>query len=533
MAIMAIIFAVIVPQLRVSENSWNSKVGAAETLQNGRILIDHLNRNLSKAARITAVSDSSETNGYIEFIDNDANNVRYAVNTINDYVEFGPIGGPNDVAGPVSKLQFSCYGAVDLSTPITDVDAIRSVMVEITLTNPTKHGQDMTFSTQAYIRTNALPAVGGSITKVSEPWLEFDIKQGMEPALVHMSGNKFLCAYRGDRDDGWACVLIVNPADWSVSAGEFFEYNVKSGITPTLVKISDSHALCAYQGDRGDGWARLFFEWPVGSGTFAAGVELEFDTADCIDPSMCNIITQGDDHYLLCAYAASYEVRTVVLKTRINDIMMSLGAPGAVATFGAAFSPTPALAKIDDTHYLCVYQSQNGGIHGGAVVLTIDNPVSGDINVGTHFDFLGESAGRLELLKIDDTHYLCTYETSNDGRATVLTVNTSTWTVTKDPGPDFFIDLMSTSTHALCQIDSTSFLCAYPALSTGGGTAVVLTVNAGDFSISKGTPCTFESTSCLTTALCQIDAGHYLCAYRGVDGDGFVGVLELSGGLMP
>ncbi|MHC4533138.1 MAG: PilW family protein [Planctomycetota bacterium] len=529
MVLMAIIIAVLVPQFRLINNSWDSKVGASETLQNGRVLIDHLNHNLSKASRITAVSDSSETNGYIEFIDNDVNNVRYDVNSISNYVEFGPIGSPSDLAGPVSQLRFTCYDAYDLDTPVTDVNVIRNVKVETTITNSATLGQDMTFSTQAYIRTNNLPTPGYDISKISEPWLEFDMAQGMEPALVHISGTKFLCAYRGDRDDGWACVLTVIPSGWSVIAGNFFEYDTKSGITPHLVKIDDSHALCAYQGDRGDGWACLFYEWPVGSGIFEAGPALEFDIADCRDPSMCNMITQGNDHYFLCAYAASYEVRAVVLKARITDFMMALSVLGAGASFAGAFAPTPALAKIDDTHYLCVYQGQNGGVHGGAVVLTVNNPVDGNINVGTHFDFLGESAGRLELAQIDDTHYLCTYETSNDGRATVLTVNPADWTVTKNPGPDFLVAQLRTSTSQLCQVDSTNFLFVYPELASTGA-AVLLTVNTGDWSISKGTPCTFDPTDCLTPTICQIDTDHYLCAYRGVDADGFAGVLELGTG---
>ncbi|MCP4259870.1 MAG: hypothetical protein GY774_20515, partial [Planctomycetes bacterium] len=511
------------------QNSWDSNVGASETLQNGRVLMDHFNRNLSKAARISAVSDSSETNGYIEFLDNDANNARYDVNSTSDYVEFGLIGSLSELAGPVSKLQFTCYDAVDLSTPITDVNAIRSVKIETTLTNHTNLDQDMAFSTQAYIRTNALPAPFGDISKISEPWMEYDTDQGMEPALVHMSGKKYLCAYRGDRDDGWACIITVNPADWSVSASGFLEYDTKQGVTPALGKIDDTNFLCAYQGDRGDGWACILYEWPAGSGILEAGPQIEFDTTDCMDPTMCKIITQGDDHYFLCAYAASYEVHVVVLNATIVPLM-KLDTPGTGASFTGAFSPTPALTKIDDTHYLCVYQDQSGGVHGGAVVLTVNNPVDGNINIGTHFNFFGESAGRLELAKIDNMHYLCIYEASNDGRATVLTVNPADWTVTKDPGPDFFIDLMSISTYAICQVDSTNFICAYPALSIGGGAAGVLTVNTGDWSISKGTPCTFEPTSCLTTAICQIDTGHYLCAYCGVDADGFVGVLELSSG---
>jgi type II secretory pathway pseudopilin PulG len=67
LAMMAIVFAAIVPLFRQIRDGWDSKQAAAETLQNGRILIDHMNRNLAKAVKITAVSDSSEPNGYIEF----------------------------------------------------------------------------------------------------------------------------------------------------------------------------------------------------------------------------------------------------------------------------------------------------------------------------------------------------------------------------------------------------------------------------------------------------------------------------------
>ena len=70
MAIMAIVFAAIVPQFRIILNSWDSKAGAAEALQNGRVLMDHISRNLSKAKRITVVSASTVTNGYIQFIAN-------------------------------------------------------------------------------------------------------------------------------------------------------------------------------------------------------------------------------------------------------------------------------------------------------------------------------------------------------------------------------------------------------------------------------------------------------------------------------
>jgi len=529
MAIMAIIFAAILPQLRVINNSWDSKVGASETLQNGRVLIDHLNRNLTTALRITAVSNSSDTNGYIEFLDNDANNVRYAVNSTSDYVEFGLIGNPSDLAGPVSKLQFTCYGAVDLSTPITDVNAIRSVKVETTLTNPAMLDQDMPFTTQAYIRTNALPATGGNMSKLSEPWLEYDPSSGMEPVLVPMSGSKYLCAYRGDREDGYAYIFTVNPADWSVSAASFLEYNAKSGITPNLARIDDSHALCAYQGDRGDGFVCILFEKIPG--TLQRGIPLEFDNADCIYPVLSQIDTQGDTHHFLCAYFDNTSsMRTLVLTATITQVLMQITS-GPTTSFACDLVCQPALIRIDDTHHLCAYRGSN--LRHWAVVLTVD---PGTWTVSTEIPFeVAPSLYAYEptLAKIDDTHYLYAFNSNiGQGCVVVLTVNTSDWTITKDTAYDYYQFSDAADSIELCQIDSTNFLCAYGG---GGedGLATILTVNTGDWSLSHSAPFTFESGTCAEPALCRIDASHYLCAYAGLDNAGYVGVLVLSGGLMP
>jgi type II secretory pathway pseudopilin PulG len=163
MAMMAIIFAVIVPQFRPMLSSWDSKAGAGEALQNGRVLIDHLKYNLSKAVKITDVSGSAVTEGYIEYEDNDGNTCRYDV--ASSYARFGVLGDLNDLAGPVSQLQFTCYDACDLDTPIpdvNDVNSIRSVKVQTTLTNSATLGQDKTFIAQAYLRTNGNPGSGGS-----------------------------------------------------------------------------------------------------------------------------------------------------------------------------------------------------------------------------------------------------------------------------------------------------------------------------------------------------------------------------------
>ncbi|MCP4261517.1 MAG: type II secretion system protein [Planctomycetes bacterium] len=393
MALMAIICAVLVAQFRLINNSWDSKVGASETLQNGRALIDHLNRNLSTASRITAVSDSSETNGYIEFIDNDANNVRYDVNSISDYAQFGLIGSPSDLAGPVSKLQFTCYDAFGLSTPITDVNSIRSVKVETTLTNLAMLDQDMAFSTQAYIRTNALPR----IFKSAEPWLEFDTAYGHEPALCQLGPTEYLCAYRGSQDDGFARILNVDTIDWSVSASSALEFDATIAELPDLATVDNSHALCVYQGDKGDGWGCI------------------------LDASARpNLVVQGPFEF---DTKAAYQ---------------------------------PVLCQIDNTHFLCVYQGFQ--FDGTAVILSVDT-ASWATTVETPFEFDISDCQYPEIIKIDDTHYLCTYFSWGAGKAVVLTVDPATWTVTNEIPFEFSTGLNGKS--ALAKLDNTHVLCAY------------------------------------------------------------------------
>jgi len=160
-AIITIVFAAVVPQFRVINNSWDSKQSNAEVLQNGRVLIDHINRNLSKAVKITAVSNSLETNGYIEFEDNDSNTLRYDIGA-NNYIEFGPVGNLSDLAGPVSSLLFTCYDSNDFVNLTTDVNSIRLVKVQAILPNSAALSRDKTFTTSVYLRTNGGESSGSS-----------------------------------------------------------------------------------------------------------------------------------------------------------------------------------------------------------------------------------------------------------------------------------------------------------------------------------------------------------------------------------
>jgi competence protein ComGC len=527
MAIMVVVFAAVVPQLKVIHNSWDSKVGAFETIQNGRVLTDHLNRNLASAIQITAVSDSSETNGYIEFKDKYTNTLRYEIDNTTNYVKFGQIGDLYELAGPVSQLLFTCYDGDDLTTPITDVNSIRFVKVQTELTNPASLDQDMTFSVQTYIRTNALPSPL-VVTKLSEPWFEFDTTQGMESALCQVDSTHFLCVYRrniASIDKGMSSVFNVDTDTWEVSKASTspFEYESEGGNWPALVQIDQEHYLCAFQFNDDSGHAKILTidteNWTISQSAYC-----EFDTSTGKTPALVQI----DQEHYLCAYTgADDDGWAVVLSTSSPFSSLSDETPFEFDTSQALY---PALSQIDSTHYLCAYTGP--GNDGWAVVLIVDTS-TWEISRDTPFKFNTSQAYTPALSQIDGTHYLCAYADSlNDGWAVVLTVNTSKWTITKETA--FEYEETTGQTPALIQMDQYNYLCAYTG-QTYTGKAAILIVNPDDWTISKQDTFQYESTvsSAPTPDLAKIDADHYLCTTTGLGNDGFAGVLNTGNSILP
>jgi len=223
-AIIAVVFAALLPQFRNISNSWASKQGNAEVIQNGRVLMDFLNRNFAKAVKITAVSVSSNTDGYIEFEDKDGI-VRRCDIAANNYIEFGAVGSLSDLAGPVSSLRFTCYGLDDLDTPITDVKSVRFIKAEVTFTNSSPNGQDKVLETETFIRTNGnslyaglvggweLNETSGLIAADSSGW-------NYDGNLVGMVGNEWTTGIFGgalELDGSNDHVEVTVGADYSTS----------------------------------------------------------------------------------------------------------------------------------------------------------------------------------------------------------------------------------------------------------------------------------------------------------------------------
>ena len=194
MALMAIIFAAIVPEFRAIRNSWASSEESSTIIQNGRVLEEHLYRNLSSAKQILSVSPSGTTTGFIIFKDTLGVKKQYKFNS--GYVDFNDGTGGAPLAGPVSRFQISCYAIDHNYAPTTDVNMIRCVSVATDFN--TVSGTTKTFTTSAYLQTNA--NVSGLVG-----WWKLDETSGT--TAVDSSGNN---------NNG---TLVFNDPNWMPTGG--------------------------------------------------------------------------------------------------------------------------------------------------------------------------------------------------------------------------------------------------------------------------------------------------------------------------
>jgi len=306
--LMALVMGTVLPVIASLRHNSDLAQNSMDALQKGRSLFNHLSLHLGQAIRITDVSPASQTLGYIEFEDDLGGTYRYDVGA-DTYVEYGLSASQENLAGPVSQLQFTCYSHYDMNSPITDVNSIRFVEVQATIINQGTTGQDKTFSTSAYVYVNGNN--NETQSSMGAP-LEFENSHAGNPALAGIDSTHYLCAYRGPVAAGRAEVLQVNSSDWSIAQGAAYEFDAVQAKRPALAQINGTQYLCAYQGPGDDGWATVL---TVDNTTWAVtqGDSLEFDP------------TQGK---------------------------------------------APGLARIDSTHYLCAYQGLSD--KGWAVVLSTD-----------------------------------------------------------------------------------------------------------------------------------------------------------------
>ncbi|MBN2460882.1 MAG: T9SS type A sorting domain-containing protein [Candidatus Cloacimonetes bacterium] len=354
---------------------------------------------------------------------------------------------------------------------------------------------------------------------MGSPYEYDEEKGGRNNIMVGLDDFHYLCLYAGYT--GKAVILTVNPADWTMTSETTYQYD-ENGDYMGISEIDEWHFLITYCGDDESSYASVISINPVDwSITTETTVMYDYEFG------YYNALSKIDDtHYLGVHNMYDVTGRAGVFTVDTNNWSI---------VYGTEYNFEPEqgydfmLCRIDDTHHLCVYPSQGDPYGGRAVVLIVETSDWTVTTTTSPFTFATDCDAYSFLSRIDDTHFLCAYEGSDsDGWAVVLTVNSDNWSVNMEV--PFEYDSQLGGEPNLSRINNHHYLCAYKG-EDADGYAVVLAVDSADWSISKETPFEFDETRADYPYLCRIDDARHLCSYEGpgLDGWAVVLVVELSG----
>ncbi len=228
---------------------------------------------------------------------------------------------------------------------------------------------DSTHFLNAYLGTN-LDGIGRVLTVDNTTWTVtgetphiFDSNGANYNSVSQIDTFHFLNAYQGVDDDGFAVVLTVDNTTWTVTSGAKHEFDTAKGAYHSLAQMDSTHFLNAYQGVDDDGFAVVLTVNPA-TWTISNGTKHEFET----DRSITNSLIQIDSTHFLNAYRAGMSNVGLSLILIVDPVNLTV-TNGTLHEFDSVFTYYPSLAQIDSTHYLNAYCG--AGDDGFSLVFTV------------------------------------------------------------------------------------------------------------------------------------------------------------------
>jgi len=214
-------------------------------------------------------------------------------------------------------------------------------------------------------------AANGTITQSTIDTLEYDTSNGEEPDIIHVSGDIFAIFYQGAGSDGFGkTVEIATNGQITDSVIDTLEYDTKNGVHPNVVHISGDIYAVAVSGNGSDGWVYTIEIAANGQITNTVVDAYEFDAGNSFQPNLVSVF--GD------VYAITY-------KGSLSHgflVTLHIAANGTITKslidsleFETSSCENPHLANIVSDTYGIVYEGP--GNDGWLVIVTIQ--INGNI----------------------------------------------------------------------------------------------------------------------------------------------------------
>lgn len=267
-AVMALLTAALSPLFRTSYQAWQIGDRRAEVIQNARLGMDKMSRELKQAKKITGVSSNTDSQGYITFLDYDGNAKEFRYD--GGYLAYDSGSGLFTLAGPIESLSFSCYKRDGSSCPNTSPANISSIVTCLVTSDEEREVDSLTSTDRIYLRKYV----------AQKGWVQIDWSGGKTtPTLENGTWEAGYSLYYEDDDQ------VNNQASLEIAKQKIADYVVISEVQADSI---------AGAGGTKDDWVELYnpTDSPIDLAT--AGYRIE-QTKAAPNPGIVMRIGNADD----------------------------------------------------------------------------------------------------------------------------------------------------------------------------------------------------------------------------------------------
>jgi len=360
---------------------------------------------------------------------------------------------------------------------------------------------------------------GGDISDAVIDTLEFDKSACREPDILNVAAGIYAVAYCGPGNDGFVKTLYISPdGEIDNDVVDSLEFDGSDGYEPAIIHVSGNVYAVAYRGDDNDGFLKTLSIDPDGD-IHPVIDTLEFDTSDGYEPSITRV--SGD------VYAIAYRGSGSrgYLKT------VNIAADGRIGNrpldtmiFDNSAGYEPSIIYVAGDVYTIVYRGS--GNDGFITTLTIDD--DGDIGSRTidTLEFDNRNCYEPDIINISDDIYAITYRGSSN-RGYLGTVSIHTSGAIGSVIDSFSFD-NSGYEPDIIRVSNDIFAVAYRGSGNDGYVITITIAAGGDIAGSATDTLRFDSSSGYEPSIIMVSSAVFAIVYRGSGNDGFIKTIGIS-----
>jgi hypothetical protein len=224
-----------------------------------------------------------------------------------------------------------------------------------------------------FIKTVSIDTSGNINDSVIDS-LEYDASNGYEPSIIHVSGDIYAIAYRGSGSNGFIrTVSIDGSGNINDSVIDSLEYDTSSGSEPSIIHVSGDIYAVAYRGNANRGYLKTVSIAANGAIGDSVTDGLEYDTVNGYEPSV--VYVSGN----VCAIAYRGNANRGCLKT------VSIAANGDISNSVIddlqfdSICYEPVIINVDNNVFAIAYQGSGNDGFIKTVAINADGDIGNSV----------------------------------------------------------------------------------------------------------------------------------------------------------